>query len=79
MTKQAEAEKIRDYKKKVENTTAADFKDKPDPIQIVRVIQSFDTSLLIEWDRPCDNNSEIILYNIYISLSKEPNEMDDMY
>ena len=32
MTKQAEAEKIRDYKKKVENTSAADFKDKPDPI-----------------------------------------------
>ena len=79
MTKQAEAEKIRDYKKKVANTTAADFKDKPDPIQIVRVVQSFDTSLVIEWDRPCDNNSEIILYNIYISLSKEPNEMDDMY
>ena len=79
MTKQAEAEKIKNYQQKVENTTAADFKDKPDPIESIRVLQSFDDSLIIEWERPCDNGSEIILYNIYVSESKDNTELEVMY
>lgn len=57
-------------------TNAAEFRDKPDPIQFIRVIQSFADSLVIEWDKPCDNNEEIVLYNIYVAESKEISELD---
>ena len=60
-------------------TSAADFKDKPDPIQHVSVLQSLDDSVVIEWEKPCDNNSEIVLYNIFISEARQPSDMDMMY
>lgn len=76
MTKEQEAAKIKSYHQKVLQTNAAEFRDKPDPIQFIRVIQSFADSLVIEWDKPCDNNEEIVLYNIYVAESKEISELD---
>ena len=26
--------------------------------------------MFLEWDKPCDNNEEIVLYNIYVSEDK---------
>ena len=35
--------------------------------------------MVIEWDKPCDNNEEIVLYNIYVSEQKEASDLDSMY
>lgn len=45
----------------------------------MRVLNSFDDSVVIEWDRPCSNNEEIILYNIYVSETSTRQETDLMY
>mmetsp|Transcript_17483 Transcript_17483/g.22142 ORF Transcript_17483/g.22142 Transcript_17483/m.22142 type:complete len:119 (+) Transcript_17483:1404-1760(+) len=63
----------------VEQTDAKDFRDRPDPIEHIHILQSFDDSIVIEWEKPCDNNEEIVLYNINVSESKEINEMDILY
>ena len=71
MTKKAEAEKIRAYHEKLESTNAADFRDKPDPVESIRILNSFHDSIVFEWDKPCDNNEEIILYNVYVGEQKQ--------
>lgn len=43
------------------------------------MLQTFDDSVVIEWERPCSNNGNILLYNIYISESKTRQEVDLMY
>lgn len=79
MTKKAEADKIRDYKQRVEQTDAAEFKDRPDPIQNVWVLQSFDDSVILQWEKPCENNEEIVLYNIFVSEQKNVTNSDMLY
>ena len=77
--KQAEAEKIRDYQQRVQKMAAEDFKDKPDPVWPIRALNSYDDSVIIEWEKPCDNNEDIVLYNIYVSESKEASDLDVLY
>jgi len=35
--------------------------------------------VVIEWDKPCTNNEEIIFYNVYVSERKQFSELDMMY
>lgn len=79
LAKKAEAERIRLYKEKVKETDAANFRDKPDPIEFVRVINSFESSVILEWDKPCNNNEEVVLYNIYVSEEREVTQEDQLY
>ena len=65
--KKYEAQKIKEYQEKLQSTTLADFEDKPDPIEEVRVVKSADNFLVIEWDKPCENNQPILSYNVYLS------------
>ena len=76
ITKQAEADKIRDYQQRVQKMAAEDFKDKPDPVWPIRALNSYDDSVIIEWERPCDNNEDIVLYNIYVSETREASDLD---
>ena len=45
----------------------ANFEDKPDPIEEVRVVKSADNFIVIEWIKPDDNKKPITSYNIYLS------------
>ena len=42
-------------------------------------MQAFEDSVVIEWDRPCSNNEDIILYNIYVSEESSRKELDLLY
>ena len=64
-----EAEKIKEYEERLQTTTLANFEDRPDPIEEIRVVKSADNYIVIEWDKPCENNSPIQSYNIYLSCS----------
>ena len=77
--KEVEAEKIRNYHQQVETANPLNFRDRPDPIHEIRVLHSYNDSVIIEWDKPCANNEEIVLYNINISESRETSEMDMLY
>ena len=68
-TKLREAEKIKEYEERLQTTTLANFEDRPDPIEEIRVIKTADNFIVIEWDIPCENNSPIQNYNIYLSCS----------
>ena len=71
--------RIRNYQQQVQEVDANNFRDRPDPINTVRLVQSFDDSVVIEWEKPCDNNEEIVLYNIQVSERRETNEMDILH
>ena len=43
------------------------FQDKPDEINSIRILNSTLTSVEIEWDEPCANNSNITGYTIYLN------------
>ena len=53
-----------------------EFKDKADPIQSIVVLHSFSDSVVLQWDKPCDNNVEIVLYNIYVGEGPEHSSMN---
>ena len=67
--KQQEAQMIKEYEEKLQSTTLADFEDRPDPIEEVRVTKSADNFIVIEWDKPCENNQPILSYNIYLGTT----------
>ena len=60
---------IKEYEEKLQSTTLADFEDRPDPIEEVRVTKSADNFIVIEWDKPCENNQPILSYNIYLGTT----------
>jgi len=77
--KEDEAIRIRNYQHQLKEADPENFRDRPDPINSVRLMQSFNNSLIIEWDMPCSNNEEIVLYNIYISERREARDIDMLH
>ena len=71
VVKQREADQIKEYHEKLKTTTLATFEDKPDPIESIRVVKTADNFVVIEWDKPCENNVPITCYNIYMSDDSE--------
>lgn len=43
------------------------FLDKPDEINSIRVLNSTTTTVEIEWEEPCANNSTITGYTIFLN------------
>ena len=79
LLKETEAERIRNYAERLEEAEGGNFKDRPDPIEEVRVIHSYENSVVVEWDRPDDNNEEIVLYNVYVTERKDDSSRDRLY
>ena len=64
--KHQEAQLLYQYQQKLKSETLQSFTDKPDEINTVRVINTSPTTIEIEWDEPCANNSQILGYTIYL-------------
>ena len=66
--KMAEAAKIAAFQQKLKETTKETFKDIPDEVSRIFVEQSLDTSVTISWEQPCDNNTPITQYKVYLGV-----------
>lgn len=66
----AEAAKMAAYQQKLIETTKETFVDKPDEVSRIFIDRSLDTSVDISWEQPCDNNTPITQYKVYLGVLK---------
>jgi hypothetical protein len=76
--KQAEADKIQMYQEKLHSETLKTFEDIPDPVNTIRVFQSFEDAVQIEWNMPCGNNRQILNYKVYLSTTEDNKNFDEI-
>ncbi len=65
--KRQEADLMYQYHAKLRDLTMENFYDKPDEVNSIRLLNSSQTSVEIEWDEPCSNNSNITGYTVYLN------------
>lgn len=58
---------LHQYHAKLRDVTMANFQDKPDEVNSIRILNSTQNLVEIEWDEPCSNNSNITGYTIYLN------------